>query len=116
MIFVQRYTPSKYIWLKYMYIWHMIYTNGKVNMGHENQVLWEGIGPGVFLSPFFLDAPAWKSSSTLTQTLLYFMRQKKDRRAPEHSLVAPTGSSACTCSPAGDQGNSQSPGEVERCG
>lgn len=53
--------------------------------------------------PFFLEVPAWNSfSSTLTEILLYFMRQKNERRAPVHSRDAPTGRSAWTCRPAGD--------------
>lgn len=52
--------------------------------------------------PFFLEVLAWNSfSSTLTEILLYFMRQKNERRAPEHSLMAPTGRSVWTCTPAG---------------
>lgn len=52
--------------------------------------------------PFFLEVLAWNSfSSTLTEILLYFMRQKKERRAPEHSRVAPIGISVWTCTPAG---------------
>ena len=61
------------------------------------------------LPPFLLDGPGWNSfSSTFTETLLYFMRQKKERRAPEPSLVAPAGRSAGTCSPAGEK--QQTPG------
>lgn len=53
--------------------------------------------------PFFLEVLAWNSfSSILTEILLYFMRQKNERRAPEHSRAAPTGRSAWTCRPAGD--------------
>lgn len=53
--------------------------------------------------PFFLEVLAWNSfSSTLTEILLYFMRQKKERRAPEHNRVSPTGRSVWTCTPAGD--------------
>lgn len=51
--------------------------------------------------PFFLDELDWNSlSSTLTEILLYFMRQKNERRVPEHSRAAPTGRSAWTCRPA----------------
>lgn len=54
-----------------------------------------------FPLPFFFDVLGWNSlSSCLTEILWYFMRQKKERRAPGHSRAAPTGRSAWTCRPA----------------
>lgn len=59
--------------------------------------------PSNLWSPFFLEVFAWVSfSSIFTGILLYFMRQKKERRAPEHNRDAPMGRSAWTCRPAAD--------------
>lgn len=51
--------------------------------------------------PFFLEQVEGKSlSSILTDGRLHFIRQKKDRRAPEHSLEGPGVMSVFTGRPA----------------
>lgn len=40
------------------------------------------------------------SFSSLTVVLLHFIRQKKERRAPEFSRTGPAWKSVCTCKPA----------------
>lgn len=54
--------------------------------------------------PFFLEQVEGKSlSSTLTEGLLHFIRQKNDRRAPEHSLDGPGVMSVLTGRPAANR-------------
>ncbi len=75
--------------------WKTIFNNFIVKTGWAPDASWLKC-----YWPFFFEAPAWKSFSSLKVTLLYFIRQKNERRAPEQSRAAPTGSSACTCNPA----------------
>lgn len=49
--------------------------------------------------PFFFGLGK-HSFSSLTVVLLHFIRQKKERRAPEFSRAGPAWKSVCTCKPA----------------
>lgn len=49
--------------------------------------------------PFFFGLGK-HSFSSLTAVLQHFMRQKKERRAPEFSRAGPAWKSVCTCKPA----------------